>query len=50
MDFKIDLCASIADRVLFLVDGRIVQTLEQPTPDKVFEVLRSLSAGSNPES
>ncbi len=42
--------ASIADRVQFLVDGRIVQTLESPTPDTVFETLRSLSAGTNPES
>ena len=42
--------ASIADRVLFLVDGRIVDTLEAPTADAVFEKLRGLSAGHNPES
>ena len=41
--------ASIADRVLFLVDGAIVQTLEAPTPDAVFETLRSLAAGPNTE-
>jgi putative ABC transport system ATP-binding protein len=41
--------ASIADRVLFLVDGRIVETLEQPTSDAIFETLRRLGAGIDPE-
>jgi putative ABC transport system ATP-binding protein len=41
--------ASIADRVLFLVDGRIVETLQQPTSDAIFETLRRLGAGIDPE-
>ena len=35
--------ASIADRVVFLFDGRIVDTVEQPNADNVFERMRALS-------
>ncbi len=38
--------ASVADRVLFLVDGKIVETVERPTADTVFETLRRLSAAA----
>ena len=34
--------ASHADRILFLVDGRIVAELRQPTPDAVLDALREL--------
>ena len=34
--------ASIADRVLFLVDGRIVRELARPTADAVFAAMREL--------
>ncbi len=34
--------ASYADRVLFLFDGRIVQELDDPTPDTVLDTIRSL--------
>ncbi len=37
--------AAIADRVLFLFDGTIVDTIENPTADAVFERIRSLSTG-----
>jgi putative ABC transport system ATP-binding protein len=36
--------AAIADRVLFLFDGKIVDRIEQPTADAIFEHLRELSA------
>jgi len=35
--------AGIADRVLFLVDGSIVEQLERPTSDQVFDRMRALS-------
>ena len=35
--------ASIADRVLFLFDGKIVDHIEQPDADQVFERIRQLS-------
>ena len=35
--------ASVADRVLFLFDGRIVDSLDRPSADAVFEKMRSLS-------
>ncbi|EGD53351.1 ABC transporter-like protein [Gordonia neofelifaecis NRRL B-59395] len=34
--------ASYADRVVFLADGRIVQELQRPSADDVFEVMRTL--------
>ena len=37
--------AAVADRVLFLFDGKIVDTIENPTADAVFERIRSLSTG-----
>ncbi len=36
--------ASYADRVLFLADGALVQSLENPTPDSVLTCLRTLTA------
>lgn len=36
--------ASYAHRVLFLADGQIVQELREPTPEKVLEILGSLTA------
>ncbi|MCW2956547.1 MAG: peptide transporter ATP-binding protein [Thermoleophilia bacterium] len=36
--------ASVADRVLFLFDGRIVDSIERPTADAVFERMRTLSS------
>ncbi|MEO6867521.1 MAG: ABC transporter ATP-binding protein [Gaiellales bacterium] len=42
--------ASIADRVLFLVDGRIVNKLEHPSADAIFDLLRDLAAGPIPEN
>ena len=38
--------ASIADRVLFLFDGRLVDSIDRPTADSVFEKLRALSQGT----
>jgi putative ABC transport system ATP-binding protein len=35
--------AANADRVVFLFDGKIVDSLDQPTPDAVFERMRALS-------
>ncbi|MCW2922344.1 MAG: peptide transporter ATP-binding protein [Thermoleophilia bacterium] len=37
--------AAVADRVLFLFDGKIVDTIEDPSADTVFERIRSLSTG-----
>jgi putative ABC transport system ATP-binding protein len=37
--------ASIADRVLFLFDGKLVDHLERPSADQVFERMRALSTG-----
>ncbi len=34
--------ASYSDRVLFLVDGRIIDQMEDPTPDSVFDMMRQL--------
>ncbi|MCW2950379.1 MAG: bceA [Thermoleophilia bacterium] len=36
--------AAIADRVLFLVDGSIVRTLDHPTTDAIFSAMRDLGA------
>ena len=36
------LAAGYADTVLFLVDGRIVDTLDSPTPKKVLDRLKAL--------
>ncbi len=36
--------ASYADQVVFLADGRIVWQLEQPTPERVLDCLKSLGA------
>ncbi|MBC7462125.1 MAG: ABC transporter ATP-binding protein [Thermoleophilia bacterium] len=35
--------AKVADRVVFLFDGRIVETLDHPTADAVFNRMRALS-------
>ena len=42
--------AAIADRVLFLFDGRIVDTIEQPTADAVFEHIRALTIRAGAEA
>ena len=34
-----------ADRVLFLVDGRIVDEMQEPTPERVLDFLKKLEAG-----
>jgi putative ABC transport system ATP-binding protein len=34
--------ASYADRVVFLADGRIVDELREPTPDKILDRMKSL--------
>jgi putative ABC transport system ATP-binding protein len=34
--------ASYADRVVFLADGRIVDELRQPTPEKVLDRMKNL--------
>ncbi len=34
--------ASIADRILFLADGRIVKELTEATPGQVLEVMSTL--------
>jgi len=36
--------ASVADRVLFLFDGQLVDRLEDPSADEVFERIRTLSS------
>lgn len=36
--------ASVSDRVLFLVDGRIVETLEDPSADAIYHRLRELAS------
>lgn len=40
--------ASYADRVLFLVDGRLVDELRDPTADSVLQELRTLDAPRDP--
>jgi putative ABC transport system ATP-binding protein len=42
--------AAVADRVLFLFDGKIVGTLEDPTSDAVFERIRDLSHRADSEA
>jgi putative ABC transport system ATP-binding protein len=42
--------ASVADRVLFLFDGHIVDTLEDPTADAVYARLRALSTRSSDDT
>ena len=37
--------AGYADRVLFLVDGRIVDEMQGPTPERVLDFLKKLEAG-----
>ena len=37
--------AGYADRVLFLVDGRIVDEMQEPTPERVLDFLKKLEAG-----
>jgi putative ABC transport system ATP-binding protein len=37
--------ASRADRVLFLADGRIVDQMEDPTPESILDRMKSLSGG-----
>jgi len=34
--------ASYANRVIFLVDGKIVDELVEPTPDGVLDMMKSL--------
>jgi putative ABC transport system ATP-binding protein len=41
--------AAIADRVLFLFDGHIVDELDQPTSDAVYEKIRALSTHAGDE-
>lgn len=38
--------ASRADRVLFLADGRIVDQMEDPTPESILDRMKSLSPGA----
>ncbi|MFN0280829.1 MAG: ABC transporter ATP-binding protein [Kineosporiaceae bacterium] len=38
--------ASRADRVLFLADGRIVDRMEQPTPESILDHMKMLGAGA----
>jgi putative ABC transport system ATP-binding protein len=38
--------ASYADRVVFLVDGRIVDELHQPTTDSVMDLMKDLTVAS----
>ena len=38
------IAASYADRVIFLQDGRIVDEMTQPTPDRVLDRIKSLEA------
>jgi putative ABC transport system ATP-binding protein len=38
--------ASRADRVLFLADGRIVDQMENPTPESILDRMKSLGAGA----
>ncbi len=42
--------ASIADRVLFLVDGKIVEELANPTADAIYDRLRELSRATGEEA
>ena len=37
--------ASRADRVLFLGDGRIVDQMEEPTPDSILDRMKMIGAG-----
>ena len=37
--------ASRADRILFLADGRIVDQMEDPTPDSILDRMKTLGAG-----
>ncbi|MEU8925542.1 ABC transporter ATP-binding protein [Kitasatospora sp. NPDC048545] len=37
--------AGYADRVLFLADGRQVEEMDRPTPDRVLDLMRRLPAG-----
>ena len=37
--------AGYADRVLFLVDGRILDEMQEPTPERVLDFLKKLEAG-----
>jgi putative ABC transport system ATP-binding protein len=39
--------ASVADRVLFLFDGKIVDRIERPSADQVFEKIRALSTATS---
>ena len=36
--------ASYADRVVFLADGRIVDEMTEPTPEKVLDLMKTLGA------
>jgi putative ABC transport system ATP-binding protein len=42
--------AAVADRVLFLVDGRIVEQLERPTADAIYRRLAELAPGPDAAS
>lgn len=41
------LAASSADRIVFLADGRVVDELVEPTPDKVLDAMRRLRVAAN---
>jgi putative ABC transport system ATP-binding protein len=34
--------ASYADRIIFLADGKVVQEMRQPTPEKVLDLMKTL--------
>jgi putative ABC transport system ATP-binding protein len=36
------IAASYAHRIVFLVDGRIIDEMRDPTPDAVFDKMRQL--------
>jgi putative ABC transport system ATP-binding protein len=42
--------AAVADRVLFLFDGKIVGSIDDPTADQVFDRIRELSTKSGVEA
>ena len=34
--------ASFADRIIFLADGKVIQEMRQPTPEKVLDLMKTL--------
>jgi putative ABC transport system ATP-binding protein len=39
--------AANADRVLFLLDGKIVRELRDPTAEAIFDVMRTIGDGTH---